>query len=131
MPGYDFVFQGMGGLMSITGLPDELPRGGPVKCGIAISDILAGMYAGIAVLAALEHRHVSGRGQHIDLALFDCVVGLNSYQALNYFLSGKTPPRMGNAHRTRSAGLRRRARRSAFELGSPPRMRGGGFSDRC
>jgi crotonobetainyl-CoA:carnitine CoA-transferase CaiB-like acyl-CoA transferase len=98
LPGYDFVFQGMGGLMSITGLPDEVPGGGPVKCGIAISDILAGMYAGTAVLAALEHRHISGRGQHIDLALFDCVVGLTSYQALNYFLSGKTPPRMGNAH---------------------------------
>jgi crotonobetainyl-CoA:carnitine CoA-transferase CaiB-like acyl-CoA transferase len=98
LPGYDFVFQGMGGLMSITGLPDELPGGGPIKCGIAITDILAGMYAGTAVLAALEHRHVSGRGQYIDLALFDCVVGLNSYQALNYFLSGKTPPRMGNAH---------------------------------
>ena len=98
LPGYDFVFQGMGGLMSITGLPDQLPGGGPIKCGIAITDILAGMYAGTAVLAALEHRHISGRGQHIDLALFDCVVGLNSYQALNYFLSGKTPPRMGNAH---------------------------------
>ncbi len=98
LPGYDFVFQGMGGLMSITGLPDDLPGGGPVKCGIAISDILAGMYAAVAVLAALEHRHISGRGQYIDLALFDCVVGLNSYQALNYFLSGKTPQRMGNAH---------------------------------
>jgi crotonobetainyl-CoA:carnitine CoA-transferase CaiB-like acyl-CoA transferase len=98
LPGYDFVFQGMGGLMSITGLPDDMPGGGPVKCGIAISDILAGMYAACAVFAALEHRHVSGRGQYIDLALFDCVVGLNSYQALNYFLSDKTPPRMGNAH---------------------------------
>ncbi len=98
LPGYDFVFQGMGGLMSITGLPDEMPGGGPIKSGIAITDILAGMYAGTAVLAALEHRHVSGLGQYIDLALLDCVVGLNSYQALNYFLSGKTPPRMGNAH---------------------------------
>jgi crotonobetainyl-CoA:carnitine CoA-transferase CaiB-like acyl-CoA transferase len=102
-----------------------------VLAGSWATQLLADMYAGTAVLAALEHRHVSGRGQHIDLALFDCVVGLNSYQALNYFLSGKTPPRIGNAHRTRSDGLRRRARRSAFELGSPPRMRGGGFSDRC
>ena len=98
LPGYDFVFQGMGGLMSITGLPDGEPGGGPVKSGIAITDILAGMYAGTAVLAALEHRHVTGQGQYIDLALFDCVVGLNSYQALNYFITGKTPPRMGNAH---------------------------------
>ena len=98
LPGYDFVFQGMGGLMSITGLPDGEPGGGPVKCGIAISDILAGMYTTSAVLAAVEHRHVSGRGQYIDVALLDCVVALNSYQATNYFLSGQTPPRMGNAH---------------------------------
>jgi crotonobetainyl-CoA:carnitine CoA-transferase CaiB-like acyl-CoA transferase len=97
LPGYDFVFQGMGGLMSITGFPDG-EGGGPVKVGIAISDILAGMYATSAILAAIEHRHVSGEGQHIDLALLDCVVTLNSYQALNYFLSGKIPQRMGNAH---------------------------------
>ena len=98
LPGYDFVFQGMGGLMSITGLPDGEPGGGPVKCGIAISDILGGMYAATAVLAAIEHRRLSGRGQHIDLALLDCVVALQSYQATNYFLSGETPQRMGNAH---------------------------------
>jgi crotonobetainyl-CoA:carnitine CoA-transferase CaiB-like acyl-CoA transferase len=97
LPGYDFVFQGMGGLMSITGFPDA-EGGSPVKVGIAISDILSGMYASTAILAALEHRHVSGEGQHIDLALLDCVVTLNSYQALNYFLSGKIPQRMGNAH---------------------------------
>ncbi len=98
LPGYDFVFQGMGGLMSITGLPDGEPGGGPVKCGIAISDILAGMYTASAVLAALEHRHISGSGQHIDVALLDCVIALSSYQATNYFLTGQTPPRMGNAH---------------------------------
>jgi crotonobetainyl-CoA:carnitine CoA-transferase CaiB-like acyl-CoA transferase len=69
-----------------------------VKSGIAISDILGGMYATSAVLAAIEHRHVSGRGQYIDLALLDCVVALQSYQATNYFLSGETPARMGNAH---------------------------------
>lgn len=97
LPGYDFVFQGMGGLMSITGSPDE-EGGSPIKCGIAISDILAGMYTASAVLAALEHRHLSGKGQYIDVALLDCVVALNSYQATNYFLSGRTPPRMGNAH---------------------------------
>lgn len=98
LPGYDFVFQGMGGLMSITGLPDGEPGGGPVKCGIAISDILAGMYTATAVLGALEHRHASGRGQYIDVALLDCVVALTSYMATNYFVSGKTPSRMGNAH---------------------------------
>jgi len=98
LPGYDFVFQGMGGLMSITGMPDGEPGGGPVKSGIAITDLLTGMYATTAVLAALEHRHVSGVGQYIDMALLDCVVTINSYQAINYFLSGKIPQRMGNAH---------------------------------
>ncbi|KWR91545.1 CaiB/BaiF CoA transferase family protein [Cupriavidus sp. IDO] len=98
LPGYDFVFQGMGGLMSITGMPDGEPGGGPVKSGIAITDLLTGMYASTAILAALEHRHVSGEGQYIDMALLDCVVTLNSYQAINYFLSGKVPQRMGNAH---------------------------------
>ncbi|KAA0182697.1 CoA transferase [Cupriavidus gilardii] len=98
LPGYDFVFQGMGGLMSITGLPDDEPGGGPIKSGIAITDLLTGMYASTAILAALEHRNVSGEGQYIDMALLDCVVTINSYQAINYFLSGKIPQRMGNAH---------------------------------
>ena len=98
LPGYDFVFQGMGGLMSITGLPDGEPGGGPIKSGIAITDLLTGMYASTASLAALEHRNVSGEGQYIDMALLDCVVTINSYQAINYFLSGKIPQRMGNAH---------------------------------
>ena len=98
LPGYDFVFQGMGGLMSITGMPDGEPGGGPVKSGIAITDLLTGMYAATAILAALEYRHVSGVGQYIDMALLDCVVTINSYQAINYFLSGKVPQRMGNAH---------------------------------
>ncbi|MCT9127173.1 CaiB/BaiF CoA transferase family protein [Cupriavidus gilardii] len=98
LPGYDFVFQGMGGLMSITGLPDGEPGGGPIKSGIAITDLLTGMYASTAILAALEHRNVSGEGQYIDMALLDCVVTINSYQAINYFLSGKVPQRMGNAH---------------------------------
>nr|WP_255674043.1 CaiB/BaiF CoA-transferase family protein [Cupriavidus sp. UGS-1] len=98
LPGYDFVFQGMGGLMSITGLPDDEPGGGPIKSGIAITDLLTGMYASTAILAALEHRNVSGEGQYIDMALLDCVVTINSYQAINYFLSGKVPQRMGNAH---------------------------------
>ncbi|RJG02422.1 CaiB/BaiF CoA transferase family protein [Noviherbaspirillum sedimenti] len=98
LPGYDFVFQGMGGLMSVTGQADDEPGGGPVKSGIAITDLLTGMYATAAILAALEHRNVSGRGQYIDMALLDCVVAVTSNQALNYFLSGKMPKRLGNAH---------------------------------
>ena len=98
LPGYDFVFQGMGGLMSITGQPEGTPGDEPMKAGIAISDLLTGMYATTAILGALEHRHVSGAGQHIDLSLLDCMVSVNSYVAINYFLSGKIPQRMGNAH---------------------------------
>jgi len=98
LPGYDFVFQGMGGLMSITGVPDGESGAAPMKSGIAISDLLTGMYASSAILAALEHRHVSGVGQYIDMSLLDCIVTINSYQAINYFLSGRIPQRMGNAH---------------------------------
>jgi crotonobetainyl-CoA:carnitine CoA-transferase CaiB-like acyl-CoA transferase len=97
LPGYDFVFQGLSGFMSINGQPDE-EGGMPVKCGIAIADILTGMYASTAILSAIEHRNRSGKGQHIDLALLDCMVGFNSYQAVNYMLSGKIPKRMGNGH---------------------------------
>lgn len=98
LPGYDFIFQGMGGLMSITGLPDSEPGGVPVKSGIAVVDLFAGMYATAAILAALERRHMSGQGQRIDISLFDCIVGISSYQALNYFLSGSIPQRLGNSH---------------------------------
>lgn len=98
LPGYDFVFQGMGGLMSMTGQPEGTPGDEPMKVGIAISDILTGMYATSAILAALEHRHISGKGQHIDMSLLDCVVTISSYQAINYFLSGNVPRRMGNSH---------------------------------
>jgi crotonobetainyl-CoA:carnitine CoA-transferase CaiB-like acyl-CoA transferase len=98
LPGYDFVFQGMGGLMSITGNADGEPGGGPIKSGVAISDLLTGMYATTAILAALEHRHVSGEGQYIDMALLDCIVAINGYQAMNHFMSGKIPQRMGNMH---------------------------------
>ncbi len=97
LPGYDFIFQGISGLMSINGQPDE-EGGMPVKVAIAIADILTGMYATTAILAAIEHRNLSGKGQHIDLALLDCMVGFNSYQAINYMLSGNIPKRMGNAH---------------------------------
>lgn len=98
LPGYDFVFQGMGGLMSLTGKPDSEPGGGPVKFGLAISDLATGMYAAIAILAAIEHRHISGRGQYIDMSLLDSTVSLTSYMSMNYFLSGKVPQRMGNVH---------------------------------
>jgi crotonobetainyl-CoA:carnitine CoA-transferase CaiB-like acyl-CoA transferase len=98
LPGYDYVFQGMGGLMSITGVADGEAGAAPMKAGIAISDLLTGMYATSAILAALEHRHVSGEGQYIDMSLLDCIVSINSYQAINYFLSGNIPQRMGNAH---------------------------------
>lgn len=98
LPGYDFVFQGMGGLMSMTGQPDHAPGGEPMKVGIAISDLTTGMYATTAILAAIENRRVSGEGQYIDLSLLDCTVALTSYMAINYFLSGKVPQRQGNAH---------------------------------
>jgi crotonobetainyl-CoA:carnitine CoA-transferase CaiB-like acyl-CoA transferase len=97
-PGYDFVFQGMGGLMSITGEQDSLPGGGPQKAGIAIADVMTGMYASVAILAALNHRSVSGEGQYIDMALLDCIVALGGNQVTGYFASGKVPRRYGNAH---------------------------------
>jgi crotonobetainyl-CoA:carnitine CoA-transferase CaiB-like acyl-CoA transferase len=97
-PGYDFVFQGIGGLMSITGEKDTLPGGGPQKAGVAIADVMTGMYASIAILAALNHRTVSGRGQYIDMALLDCIVALGGNQVTGYFASGNIPRRYGNAH---------------------------------
>ncbi|MET4578736.1 CaiB/BaiF CoA transferase family protein [Ottowia thiooxydans] len=97
-PGYDFVFQAQGGLMSITGERDEVPGGGAQKVGIAIADVITGMYSSIAILAALNHREVSGRGQYIDMALLDCLVALGGNQVTGYFSSGKVPFRYGNAH---------------------------------
>ena len=97
-PGYDFVFQALGGLMSITGERDDLPGGGPQKAGIAIADVMTGMYASIAILAALNHRDVSGQGQYIDMALLDCIVALGGNQVTGYFANGKVPGRYGNAH---------------------------------
>ena len=99
-PGYDFVFQGMGGLMSVTGEADRLPGGGPQKVGIAIADVLTGMYASVAILAALNHRSQTGQGQYIDMALLDCIVALGGNQITGYFASGKVPGRFGNAHAT-------------------------------
>jgi crotonobetainyl-CoA:carnitine CoA-transferase CaiB-like acyl-CoA transferase len=98
LPGYDFVFQGMGGLMSITGLPDGQPGAEPMKVGVAVADLMTGMYATVAILGALEHRNVSGQGQHLDIALLDCLIALTSYQSINWFVSGQTPQRLGNGH---------------------------------
>jgi len=97
-PGYDFMIQGMAGLMSITGERDELPGGGPQKAGIPIADIMTGMYATIAVCAALAHRAETGVGQHLDLALFDSLAAVLANQGANYLATGVSPKRLGNAH---------------------------------
>jgi crotonobetainyl-CoA:carnitine CoA-transferase CaiB-like acyl-CoA transferase len=96
--GYDFLLQGMGGLMSVTGEPDHLPGGGPQKVGVALTDILTGMYATTAIQAAIIEREKSGLGQHIDLALLDVQVACLANQSMNYLVSQDTPKRMGNAH---------------------------------
>lgn len=97
-PGYDFIFQGMGGLMSITGERDGQPGAGPQKVGIAITDVLTGMYASLAICGALTHRERTGQGQYIDCALLDTIVAFNANQIVSYFCSGKIPLRWGNAH---------------------------------
>lgn len=96
--GYDFLIQGMGGLMSVTGEPDYDGGGGPMKVGVAIVDIFTGMYATTAVLAALASRQQGGVGQYIDLALLDVQVATLANQATNYLVSGRSPQRLGNAH---------------------------------
>ena len=97
-PGYDAMIQAMGGLMSITGAPDGEPGAGPQKVGVAVSDLMAGMYAATAVLAALHERTRSGKGQHIDLALLDTQVSWLANQSMNYLLTGAAPRRLGSAH---------------------------------
>jgi glutaryl-CoA transferase len=97
-PGYDFLIQAMGGLMSITGHKDGEPRAGPLKAGVAVTDVMAGLYAVIAILAALAGREKSGRGQHIDLALLDVQIAGLVNQAMNYLTTGEAPRRLGNAH---------------------------------
>lgn len=92
--GYDFIIQGMSGLMSVTGEPDRQPQ----KSGMAITDIFTGIYATTAILAAVHQRGRTGRGQHIDMALLDCAVSIMGNQAMNYMTTGKAPTRMGNAH---------------------------------
>lgn len=96
--GYDFLIQGMGGLMSVSGQPDGAPGAGPMKVGVALTDILTGLYASTSILAALQARSVTGRGQHIDLALLDVGVACLANQSMNYLHSGVAPRRMGNAH---------------------------------
>ena len=97
-PGYDFIFQGEGGLMSINGESDDKLGGGPMKTSIAITDVLTGLNASIAILAALEHQRNTGQGQHIDISLLDTIVHFGSNQIVSYFTSGKIPKRWGNAH---------------------------------
>ncbi|HRE13965.1 MAG TPA: CaiB/BaiF CoA-transferase family protein [Usitatibacteraceae bacterium] len=96
--GYDFMIQAMGGLMSITGERDDLPGGGPQKCGVPIADLMTGMYAAVAILGALRERDASGLGQHIDMALLDAQVAWLMNHNLNYLVSGRVPQRWGNAH---------------------------------
>ncbi|MEN9493338.1 MAG: hypothetical protein RJA63_3787 [Pseudomonadota bacterium] len=97
-PGYDFLIQAMGGLMSITGQKDGEPGAGPQKVGVAVTDILTGLYATVGILAALAHRDRTGEGQHIDVALLDVQVAALANQAANYLVGGEAPKRLGNAH---------------------------------
>ena len=97
-PGYDAMIQAISGLMSVTGVPDGEPGAGPVKVGVAVSDLITGMYAVTAILAALVEREHSGRGEYIDLALLDTQVAALANQTLNYLVTGKSPIRRGTAH---------------------------------
>ncbi|WP_183142739.1 CaiB/BaiF CoA transferase family protein [Pseudomonas syringae group genomosp. 3] len=97
-PGYDFMIQALGGLMSLTGLPEGEEGAGPVKVGVALTDILTGLYSTTAILAALAHRDQSDVGQHIDMALLDVQVACLANQAMNYLTTGVAPERLGNAH---------------------------------
>lgn len=96
--GYDFMIQGLGGLMSLTGRPEGEEGAGPVKVGVALTDILTGLYSAVAILAALAHRQHDGGGQHIDMALLDVQVACLANQAMNYLTTGVAPQRLGNAH---------------------------------
>ena len=96
--GYDYIIQGMGGLMSITGLPDGAPGGGPMRVGVAVVDLFTGLYACTAILAALFRREKTGDGAHVDMALFDTQLAMLANQASNALVSGEDPPRQGNTH---------------------------------
>ena len=96
--GYDYAIQGLGGLMSVTGERDDLPGGGPQKAGVAVADLFTGMYATVAILAALRHRDLSGEGQVIDMALLDTQVAMLANLGANYLVTRQAPRRAGNAH---------------------------------
>lgn len=96
--GYDYAIQGMGGLMSVTGERDDLPGGGPQKVGVAVADLFTGLYATVAILAALRHRDATGQGQTIDMALLDTQVAMLANLGANFLCTGKAPGRIGNAH---------------------------------
>ena len=96
--GYDYAVQGIGGLMSVTGERDDLPGGGPQKVGVAVADLFTGMYAAVAILAALRHRDATGQGQVIDMALLDTQVAMLANLGANFLATGVPPARMGNAH---------------------------------
>ncbi len=97
-PGYDLIIQAMSGLMSITGRPDVEPGSGPVKVGVAVSDLFSGLYATIGILAALRERESSGEGQHVDISLHESQVAVLANQAMNYLVGDRVPGRLGNAH---------------------------------
>lgn len=99
-PGYDFMAQGMAGLMSITGEPDGVPGGGPMRVGVPVIDIFTGMYATIAICAAVANKAVTGKGQHLDVALLDSCMALLANQGMTYLATGETPKRIGNSHPT-------------------------------
>jgi formyl-CoA transferase len=96
--GYDYIIQGMGGLMSVTGQPDGAPGGGPMRVGVAVVDLFTGLNTCVAILAALYRREKTGEGAHIDMALFDTQLAMLANQASNALISGKDPPRQGNTH---------------------------------
>lgn len=96
--GYDYMIQAMGGLMSVTGQPEGAPGAEPMKVGVAVADLFTGLYASNAILAALLHARATGEGQNLDLALFDVQAAMLANQATNFFVSGRSPERMGNAH---------------------------------
>jgi formyl-CoA transferase len=96
--GYDYIIQGMGGLMSITGKPDNEPGGEPMRVGVAVADLFTGMYTAVAILSALYRREKSGEGAYIDMALFDTQLAMLANQASNALVSGEDPPRQGNTH---------------------------------
>ncbi len=97
-PGYDYIFQAMSGLMSLTGGVDELPGGGPAKVGLAICDVMTGIYASFAVMTAIAERERSGEGQHIDMSLLDTTIAAISHINMNYLIGGVVPKRMGTGH---------------------------------